>query len=425
MNYSQAIDYINSFLVFGSKLGLSRIENLMHRLGDPQKQLSFIHTAGTNGKGSVCSYIAHILSEAGMKTGLFVSPYVFDYTERFQVNNAPVDKDVFISAVSRVKAAVDGMDPALMPTEFEVVTAVGFLIFAACKCDVVVLEVGLGGLYDSTNVIDTPLCSVITSISLDHTAVLGDTVELIAEQKAGIMKPNGTTVMYPVQPSGAAAVIRETARQTGNRLIVPDRSALRVIHESPFSVSAEYGGIRFETGIAGRAQVYNAVTAIEAVRAAFPAVGEDSIVSGIAKAHMPARCQTVEKTRPVILDGAHNPDGVCSLISLLSHYSDRPLTAVIGMMRDKDVDSVLKKLCPLFDRVITVTVDNPRACSADELCAVAAAYCRNVAAAESVASAVEDAFGEEGGIVVCGSFYLMSQAYPALKKHLPDGGFGN
>lgn len=409
MNYRQALEYIDSFLVFGSKPGLKRIRNLMKLLGNVQNKLKYIHVAGTNGKGSVCAYTASALTAAGLNTGMFVSPYVYDYSERFQINGEPIPHDELCKIVSEVKSVIDGIDDEFMPTEFEVVTAIGLLWFYRRKCDVVVLEVGLGGLYDSTNIINTPLCSVICSISLDHTAILGDTVELIAEQKAGIIKPNGKTVMYPIGQSGALDVIANTARDMNNELIVPNTDKLKIIGNDMHGTTAEYDGLHFTTGIAGDVQVYNAITAIEAVRAAFPNVSDKAIASGIAAAKMPARCEIIEQSRPIILDGAHNPDGVLTLKNYLTDFIKPPITAIIGMMRDKDVDTVLSELAPCFSKIITVTVDNPRSMTAVQLAEIAKKYCDNVVAAESVAKSAEMGLCAGGPLVVCGSFYLMSQ----------------
>lgn len=414
MNYRQALEYIDSFLVFGSKPGLKRIRNLMKLLGNVQNKLKYIHVAGTNGKGSVCAYTASALTAAGLNTGMFVSPYVYDYSERFQINGEPIPHDELCKIVSEVKSVIDGIDDEFMPTEFEVVTAIGLLWFYRRKCDVVVLEVGLGGLYDSTNIINTPLCSVICSISLDHTAILGDTVELIAEQKAGIIKPNGKTVMYPIGQSGALDVIANTARDMNNELIVPNTDKLKIIGNDMHGTTAEYDGLHFTTGIAGDVQVYNAITAIEAVRAAFPNVSDKSIASGIAAAKMPARCEIIEQSRPIILDGAHNPDGVLTLKNYLTDFIKPPITAIIGMMRDKDVDTVLSELAPCFSKIITVTVNNPRSMTAVQLAEIAKRYCDDVVAADSVEKAAKTGLCGNGPLVVCGSFYLMSQITPFL-----------
>lgn len=409
MNYNQALEYIDSFLVFGSKPGLERIRNLLNLLGNPQKKLKFIHVAGTNGKGSVCAYLSCILQHSGRKTGMFVSPFVIDYCERFQIDGKPVPHNELCAVTEQVKTVVDTLPSEFMPTEFEIVTAIGMMLFLRAKCDVVVLEVGLGGMYDSTNIIDTPLCSVIMSISLDHTKILGDTVEKIAEQKAGIIKQSGITVMYPKQPASAADVIESKAKKENNRLIVPNLNEYELISESLFGNTAVYKGLRFETGIAGEVQPLNAITAIEAVRAAFDGITDEDIICGIAAAKMPARCEAVEKSRPIIMDGAHNPDGVKSLVNMLNRFVKKPITAVIGMMRDKDVDTVLSELCVCFDEIYTVTVDNPRSMTADELAKAAAKYCGKVTAAKSVDSALKAALSGDNAVVICGSFYLMSE----------------
>lgn len=414
MTYKQALDYIDSFLVFGSKPGLKRIRNLMKLLGNVQDSLKYIHVAGTNGKGSVCAYTASALTAAGLNTGMFVSPYVLDYSERFQINGESIPHDELCEIVDEVKSVIEGIDDEFMPTEFEVVTAIGLLWFYRRKCDVVVLEVGLGGLYDSTNIINTPLCSVICSISLDHTAILGNTVEQIAEQKAGIIKPNGKTVMYPIQQPGASDVIAKTVRDMNNELIVPDTAKLRIIGRDIHGTTAEYGGISFTTGIAGDVQVYNAITAIEAVLAAFPNISEKAIASGIAAAKMPARCEIIEQSHPIIIDGAHNPDGVITLKNYLTDFVKPPITAIIGMMRDKDVDAVLSELAPCFSKIITVTVNNPRTMTARQLAEIAKKYCGDVTAADSVEKAAKIGLCGSGPLVVCGSFYLMSHIRPLL-----------
>lgn len=414
MTYKQALEYIDSFLVFGSKPGLKRIDNLMKLLGNVQDKLKYIHVAGTNGKGSVCAYAACALTAAGFNTGMFVSPYVLDYSERFQINGKPMPHDELCEIVAEIKSVIDGIGEEYMPTEFEVVTAIGLLWFYRRKCDVVVLEVGLGGLYDSTNIIKTPLCSVIGSISLDHTAVLGDTVELIAEQKAGIIKLHGKTVMYPIQQEGARRVIAQTASLMQNELIVPNVDKLSIISSNMHGTTAQYGKLRFTAGIAGDVQVYNAITAVEAVRAAFPNISDEALAKGIAAAKMPARCEIIEQSRPIIIDGAHNPDGVLTLKKYLTDFIKPPITAIIGMMRDKDVDTVMSEIAPCFGRIITVTVDNPRAMTAQDLAQIAKKYCGDVTAADNMHQAVNIVQGCDNPLVICGSFYLMSQIVPSI-----------
>ena len=415
MNYSQAVDYINSFLVFGSKPGLERIGNLLRLLGNPEKHLKFIHVAGTNGKGSTCAYLSSILKADGKRVGMFTSPYVIDFAERFQINGENISHEDLAKITAKIKSVVDNIDDDLMPTEFELITAIGYEYFYEKNCDVVVLEVGLGGLYDSTNTIDTPLCSVICSISLDHTAILGDTIRQIAEQKAGIIKPHGNTVIYPLQEKDALDVIKTTANDNNNHLVIPNIERLKIINEDLDGTTAEYDDITFTTHILGKVQPINAITAIEAVKTAYPNISDSMISKGIENAEIFARCKVYDSSRPIIIDGAHNPDGVNSLIDLLNKFVNKKRVAVLGMMKDKDIDAVLEKLAVCFDKIITVTVDNPRSISAYELCEKAKKYCPDTKAVGSVSEAMDIAKGlSDYAICICGSFYLISQIYKYL-----------
>ena len=230
MNYDEAVKTINSLLVFGSKPGLERVGELAERIGSPDKNLKFVHIAGTNGKGSVCAYISSVLREAGYKTGLFISPFVLEFRERFQIDGEMIPKQELADIVSEIYPVVLEMkDEGKIITEFEFVFAVALKWYEKCRCDVVVLETGLGGRFDATNIIGTPLASVIMSISLDHTAILGDTCEKIAFEKCGIIKPDGITVLYGDQPDGVFEVVRKAAAERNNRLIIADTGSADVI----------------------------------------------------------------------------------------------------------------------------------------------------------------------------------------------------
>ena len=232
MNCNEAIEYIHSLEKFGIKPGMERIRALCDKLGNPQKNLRVIHVAGTNGKGSTSTMISNILCKNGFNTGLFISPYVTDFRERIQYNGNMIEKAELAQCVEKVKAATDELSiEGIHPTEFEAITATAFLYFEEKKCDFVVLEVGLGGRLDSTNVIDTPCVSVITSISLDHTAILGDTIEAIASEKCGIIKCGAETVAYPFQNEKAMEIIKNTCAERCNVLHVPDFKLLKNVEE--------------------------------------------------------------------------------------------------------------------------------------------------------------------------------------------------
>ncbi|MBQ2391759.1 MAG: bifunctional folylpolyglutamate synthase/dihydrofolate synthase [Clostridia bacterium] len=407
-----AVDYINSFLKFGSKPGLERISNLLKLLGNPEKDLKFIHVAGTNGKGSTCCYISNILRAAGYKVGMFISPYVLEFRERFQINGEMIPYDELESITQMVKAAVDTLDDEMMVTEFELITAISYIYFKQNKCDVVVLEVGLGGMYDSTNTIDTPCCSVITSISFDHTAILGNTLSEIAAQKCGIIKQSGRCVSYPVQSDGAMSVIKSVAREKQNTLVVPDLNSLAVSDNGIFGSAVRYKGLDFSLRMAGKFQPYNAVVAIEAVKLCGLCISDEQIREGLSNSVFPARCELINNDPIIILDGAHNPDGVTALARLIENLPCSPI-GVMGMMADKDIDAVMEIIAPLLSKIYCVTPKNPRSISAQELCRIASRYTEAIAFSDTE-KAVTEARNENKPLVVCGSFYLASEVRPWL-----------
>ncbi|MBR3094484.1 MAG: bifunctional folylpolyglutamate synthase/dihydrofolate synthase, partial [Clostridia bacterium] len=308
MNYPQALQFIHSLDRFGIRPGLQRIQALCRALGDPQERLSFVHVGGTNGKGSVSTMLSEMLRAEGKRVGLFTSPYVVHFLERIQVGGKPVEEAAFAETVTRLEPIVHHLaEQGMQPTEFEVITAVAFDLFAAASCDVVVLEVGLGGRLDSTNIIDTPLVSVITSISLDHMAILGDTVEQIAAEKAGIIKPNGRTVCYPDQPGGVMDVIRAACIDKQNSFTVPELAAVKTVKNDLFGTRFFYEGTEYETAMGGAHQIKNAVTAIEAAR--LLGLSLSSIQSGLKRAKLAARQEVICRKPLVLLDGGHNEDG--------------------------------------------------------------------------------------------------------------------
>lgn len=268
MNYEDSVKYIHSLLKFGMNLGLQRISALLNELGNPQEKLEFVHVAGTNGKGTTSTMLSSILCAAGKKTGLFTSPYVFDFCERIQINNKNIPHDDLSLVVEKVKNACDRLSAkGTEPTEFEAITAAAMLYFYEQKCDAVVLEVGLGGRYDSTNIIPCPKAAVITSISLDHTKILGDTVEKIAAEKCGIIKNGGTVITTSEQNEKALSVIKDTVKEKNGRLLIGDVSAAEILSEDIFGTEISYNGLTVKIPLVGRHQVENTVGVITAARA--------------------------------------------------------------------------------------------------------------------------------------------------------------
>lgn len=399
MNYNEALEYIHSLLVFGSQPGLERITELLDKLGNPQDNLRFIHVAGTNGKGSTCTMLSEVYKAAGLKTGLYTSPYIVDFRERMQINGEYIAKEDLARLCERVKAA------GITVTEFEFITALAMLWFYEQKCDIVILEVGLGGRYDATNIIKSPLCSVIMKIDLDHTAVLGDTVEQIAFEKCGIIKDGTPTVTYPLQDEGALAVIKENSQ----KLIIPETEYLTVVSSSIGGNAFVYKGRSYRTRLVGKHQIYNAITVIEAVDAAGININASAVSDGIAAATVPARLELISEKPIVFLDGAHNPNGAQALSDFMRRYNG-DIVAIAGMMADKNCDGFLKTVLRYCSSLITVTVkENPRSISAEELSQMAGAYISDATAAEDYDAAIQLALKKSAGakpVFVFGSLYL-------------------
>lgn len=410
-----AISYIHSFHTFGKAPGLHRISQLLRLLDDPQKQLRCIHVAGTNGKGSICCYISNILCCAGLKTGLFTSPYVLDFRERFQICGKMISEPELENLVNRIRPVVNRMPEADKPTQFDLITAIAFLFFKENKCDAVVLETGLGGLYDSTNVIAQPLCTVITSISRDHTAVLGKTIAEITAQKAGIIKPGCDTVLYPLQEPAAERILRQTALRQNSQLILPDKQALAVTDLGLHGSRVQYGGLNVTLRMCGAFQPLNAITAVEAVRCSGLHISSGAIAAGLEQAVLPARCEVLRTAPPLLLDGAHNPDGMRVLADFIRQHFPRPTVAVMGVMADKEVAAALEIIAPCFTQIFCVTPDNPRALVAEELAKLGAAYTK-CTSCNTVAEAL--AYTQDLPTVICGSLFLAAEARKYMQPRI-------
>ena len=382
MTYNDALKFIHSLNRFGSKPGLSRISELLNLLNNPQNSVNCIHVAGTNGKGSTSTMISQALIEDGKKVGLYTSPYIIDFRERIQINNTYIPKRSLARLVKKVKAVCETM--ADHPTEFEFITAIMFLYFKEQKVDIAVIEVGLGGRFDATNVI-IPIASVITKISLDHTAVLGNSYKQIAFEKAGIIKNGVPTVVAPNQEGEALNEI------------------LRVAKEKNSSVTVSQINKNFELSLCGIYQQENAATAYNLLK--LLKIKESIILKGLKNAFIPARMEQI--ANGVYLDGAHNPDGALALSKQINKNS----VLIMGMMADKDTDFVIKTLTKNAKMVITVTVLNqPRTESAEVLAQKASKYTKSVSAKsyiEALKLAKENS--DNNDIIICGSLYLASE----------------
>lgn len=423
MTYEQAVEKIHSLLTFGSRPGLDRMRIFLEKLGNPQDKLQYIHIAGTNGKGSVCAVLSAVLAEAGYKTGLFISPYITDFRERIQIDNKMISKEILADAVEKTFPIIEKLrEDGVIITEFEYVNALQFYIHANENCDIVVLETGLGGLLDCTNTILPPLCSVITTIGLDHTAILGSTLEEIAWQKCGIIK-SGSVAVTSRQTEGAMSVIECTCKSRNVPLFRSESAEIKVISESLESTVFEYDGEELELHLVGEHQLENAKTALTALKVLCDSgkinVSKKALKSGIAKSVNPARLELMSKNPVVLLDGAHNPNGIEALSNAVKKYlPNQKRLCLMGMLADKDSAGSIKLLEGLFEEVITVTVDNPRTLTAQELAEKCRQHFPGVTAFDDNKKALDYALKkaekEKIPLVICGSLYLAGELRPYL-----------
>ena len=418
--------YIQNTLRFGSKPGLERIAYLLGLMGNPQDDLSFIHIAGTNGKGSVANAISAALTQSGVKTGLYISPYVVDFCERIQIDGQMILHDELAEQVARIqpfvqKAAQNGEQP----TEFEIITALAFDYFKRQGCGVVVLEVGLGGRFDATNIINKPLVSVITPISLDHTEILGDTVAKIAFEKCGIIKPGGVTVSSPAQPPEALEVIMRTCAERGNTLVLPSLSSVKILNEGIDGTDIRYGHTALHIPLIGRHQIGNFITAYEAVKALARygfKTDDDVIVRGMETVRFAARLEVLHKNPLVLLDGAHNPSGAAVLADAVGLFLPQKPVVVMGMLADKDFGAAIAKIAPLAKAFIAVKPDSPRALNPEETAKAARLYCEKVTQADDYKEAFKKALAlaDGGPVMICGSLYLAGGMRQAVLDIFPS-----
>lgn len=420
MELHEALSFIHATDWKGSRLGLARMRELLHRLGDVQDTLKYVHVAGTNGKGSTSTLLESILRAAGYKTGLTTSPHLVRVHERFRINGADISDAVLCRAAEAVKAAADGMADA--PTEFEILTAMAFWIFAEERCDIVILEVGLGGRLDATNVIRAPEAAVITNLALEHTAVLGDTLPKIAAEKAGIVKPGTTVVTYPVD-AAADEVYRAVCTERGALWRRVSFDTLREREHSLMGQRFDYGG---ETGLVlhllGAHQCRNAALAVETVRVLREkgwCISEAALREGLETARWEARFEVLRHSPPVIADGAHNPQCVDALCDALDAYlPGEKVLFLLGVLGDKDYAAMLTRLLPYGRKFFCLTPDSPRALAAGDLCETLRGLGTAAEVCTSPEEGVRRAFAESGGktpIVACGSLYLMGEVREALR----------
>lgn len=424
MTYNEALEYIHSRPRMKNTDNRRAMRLQLEMLGNPQDNLNIVHIAGTNGKGSCAKMLSNVLSCAGYKTGLNISPFVIDFRERFTINGEFISEEKLAFITEKVKAKQEYIESAynLKLVEFEIVTAIAFCYFEMEKCDIICLEVGIGGREDSTNVIKDSLLSCIMNISFDHTDMLGETIEEIAYQKAGIIKPNGTVIAYPAMERAALKVIAEEAEKQNATLTVPDISLVSTEHKGQFCDVLRYKGYTIRQSFAGKHQSYNAAVVIEAAEALnrsnkYVITAED-ITKGIEQATFPARIEVFRKEPLIILDGAHNLDGISALKTVLETNGVKNLTAVWASLSDKQPEKLIENMAPYIGKLYTVDIFGSRAIPKTELAQMAKRYVADCKAAESLEAAIEEAINNREDLIVFGSLYLASDARKIIIEKL-------
>lgn len=423
MNITEAYQCIEERNQLGSVLGLAHIKELLRRLGEPQNQCRVVHIAGTNGKGSILAYIEQALLEGGYAVGKYSSPTVFSYLERFQMNGESMQEMQYPRYLERVMQAVEDMeaDGVQRVTAFEIETAVAFLYFLEEQADIVLLETGMGGRLDATNVVERPICTILASVSLDHMAVLGDTVEAIALEKTGILRDEVPCVVYP-DNAKAMPVITEQCRLHNCRQIIPDLQALDLISEDLQHEMFGYKNVEYQLRMLGEYQVYNAITAIEALYIVSDELKNEQnnglkkvdIQKGLANTEWQARFEILERKPYVIRDGAHNLDAAGKLYAQMTkHFTNHRILYIIGILGDKQYREILSLLVPLAWKVYVLTVpENRRALPAARLAQEVRKYCSQVEITESPEDAYQRAKQEaepEDVILAFGSLYYIGR----------------
>lgn len=416
-NDFDGLEYISRLSHSGRPVtDLSRIKHLLSAIGDPQDKLRFVHIAGTNGKGSMAQMFNGIFVHRGLKTGLFTSPYIFEFSDRIRVNNENIPVEALSRLALAVKEAAQALPEYADFSQFEITTAIAFLYFLEMQCDIVVLETGLGGLLDCTNAVTTSVLTAIGSVDLDHTAILGDTVELIAQQKAGILKQNVPCVLNGKNIKSVQDIFRSKAEELSCQLVISDPAQIIITEEDIFGSTFTYKGEPYITSMGGSYQTENAATVIEGAKLLCNtfSITDTDIYEGIRSAQVPARAQVLCQKPVTILDGGHNPDAMRALSGLLGKLcaDDKKIHAVIGMCKDKNIRTAIGEILPYITDFITVDGFSPRAEDRRELADII------IKMGADAQPAVNDLHAEiislqkkypDDVILICGSLYLAGE----------------
>ncbi len=420
MNYKESLNYLNHIDFFGSKPGLERIRALLEQLGNPHLGMKFIHIAGTNGKGSCAAMTASVLKAAGYRTGLYTSPYLYRFNERMQINGKEIEDDVLADLITRLKSLSENMEDH--PTVFEIMTAAAFLWYKEEKCDVVVLEVGLGGRFDATNIIESPEVAVIMNIGLDHTAVLGDTVEQIAFEKAGILKTGTEAVLFQ-QTASVTNVIQDRCDELGIKLHIPNFSDIHSEFDSLYGQSFTYHGDSYAIPLLGSHQLKNAATVLEVTNILKNhgwKLEQSDIEHGLYAVHWPGRFELLSEEPLFVVDGGHNPQCAVTVRDNLLHYfPDKHCIVLLGILRDKDYAGLTEILNEAADEYICITPDSPRALPAEELASFLNRFNKPVAICSSIRDGVSlslDRSNSDSVVCAVGSLYSVGEIRACFER---------
>ena len=422
MNYQEALSYINDKDKFGSRLGLASIGKLLELLGNPHLGLNYLHVAGTNGKGSTSSYLAHALQSAGYKVGLYTSPFLERFNERIQINDVDIPDDTLARITALVKQGADTMVEQGIehPTTFEILTAIAFIYYKEEKVDYVVLEVGLGGRFDSTNIIDKSLVSVITTLDYDHIAELGDTLGKIAYQKAGIIKQNGLVVSYP-QAEEAKEVIEEVVLDKGADLYFSPNDKVVIKEENEFGSIFDYSFQNHKLDdlkitMIGEYQIFNASLAVTTLLVLrdknLVKITDEQIRQGLSNTRWKGRLEVLKRNPTFLIDGAHNLQGINQLARAIKLFKYDRLILGIGILKDKDVNHMVEQLAPMADLIVVTEVNMPRKLDAETLASEIRKYNKNVFIEKEVKNAINKTIElatDKDLIVFGGSLYLIGE----------------
>ena len=411
--------YLEQLRLVGSRFGTDCEKELLSLLGNPQDKLRFIHVAGTNGKGSFCSMMSSVLQKQGYKVGLYTSPYIVVFNDRIRVNGLPIAEDDINDLFLRVRQKADTMKTP--PSSFDFITAAAILWFYETKCDIVVLEVGLGGRYDSTNVIKNSLLSVITGIAFDHTEILGDTIEKIAWEKAGIIKEN-CPALYGGNNEKALAVIEKECEEKHSELTVKNPDSLKILSTTLDGTEFEFDGKEYFIRLLGLYQPANAATvlaAIDVLRKHGFEISETAVKDGLSSAVWQARFEKIADEPVVLYDGGHNPQGVRAAVeSVRAYFGDKKINLLVGILADKAHGEMAEELAKIADRVICIAPPSPRALPAE---ALAEEFCEagaNARAANSIKEGVKIALSYKKPVLVIGSLYSYNDVSESVRNTL-------